>query len=43
MSDIMHPEEKLSAILGHLSDFIKMKLDAKLLNGDYTYPRNQLY
>lgn len=29
MADIIHPGEKLTTILGHLSDFIKMKLDKK--------------
>jgi hypothetical protein len=43
MSEISSPEEKLSAILGHLSDFIKHKLDKKQLKGEYIYPRNQLY
>ena len=29
LADNSTPEEKLMAILGHLSDFIKMKLDSK--------------
>jgi hypothetical protein len=29
MQEIQNPEEKLMAILSHLSDFIKMKLDKK--------------
>jgi len=30
-------------VLDYLSEFIKNKLDKKELQGDYTFPRNQLY
>jgi hypothetical protein len=40
MANLSTPEEKLSAMLGHISKFIKVKLDNDQLSDDYTYPRN---
>ena len=37
------PDEKLAMVLDYLSEFIKTKLDQKQLEGEYKYPRNQLY
>jgi len=33
----------MSTLLNLVSDVIKEKLDAKKLDGDYTYPKSQLY
>jgi hypothetical protein len=33
----------LAAVLGIISEFIKKKLDKRELEGEFKYPRNQLY
>jgi len=43
MIDLTNPEEKLAAILHHISEYIHIKLDNKELQGQYTWPRSQLY
>lgn len=43
MASVRAPEEKVAAILGFLSDYIKDKLDNLELQGEFIYARNQLY
>ena len=43
LNKITNPEEKLSLMLYHISEFIKSKLDSKDLEGEFLYPKNQLY
>lgn len=33
----------MAAVLGIISEFIKKKLDKRELEGEFKYPRNQLY